>query len=296
MIQIKLYIEYYYNIDNINILKSKESYKFIYKNQEYLFMVLKRSPIEILQINRVINNNSNYGAIISNIKNELITNVNGKNYILIRVDSSDVDLYAKIEKANIVYLPHDMIGNIIKSNWSELWSKKIDYIEYQLNNIDINPLLLNSIWYYIGMAENAITYINDTMATGNKHNLYISHKRIKSSFFNNPQNLIVDYRSRDISEYLKYLFIENNYDYVDIKNKLNKLNLDEFLCRLIYGRMFFVTFYFDLFDAIINNIESKESLAKLKNIISRTAEYEDYINSIYDILYQIKKIPKVDWV
>ncbi len=259
-------------------------------------MILKRPPVEILQINRVINHNNNYGAIISNIKNELITNVNGKNYILIRIDSDDKDLYTKIEKANVVYLPHNMIVNIIKSNWSELWSKKIDYIEYQLNSIDVNPLILNSIWYYIGMAENAITYINDTMTAGSNHNLYISHKRIKPYNFNNPQNLIVDYRSRDISEYLKYLFVENKYDYVDIKDKLNRLNLDEFLCRLIYGRMFFVTFYFDLFDTITNNIDNKESLTKLKNIISRSDEYEDYINSIYNILYQIKKIPKVDWV
>lgn len=296
MVKIKLYIEYYYNIDNINILKNKESYKFVYKNQEYLFTPLKRPPIEILQINRVINQNNNYGKIISNIKNELITNINGKNYILIRVDSSNTDLYTKIEKANVVYLPHNMIGNIIKTNWSELWSKKIDYIEYQLNNIEVDHLLSNSIWYYIGMAENAITYINDTMTSANNHNLYISHKRIKNTFFNNPQNLIVDYRSRDISEYLKYLFIRNNYDYVDIKDKLNRLNLDEFLCRLIYGRMFFVTFYFDLFDSITNNVESKESIIKLKSIISRTYEYEDYINNIYDILYQIKKIPKIDWV
>ncbi len=260
-------------------------------------MPLIRHPVEILQINRITNNSSSdYGTVITNIKNELITNINGKNYILIKSESNDIDIYTKIEKAKLVYLPNDMIGSIVKTDWVELWSKKVDYIEYQLSNIDINPLLLNSVWYYIGMAENAIAYINDTMTIGDNHNLYVSHKRIKTLYFNDPQNLIVDYKSRDVSEYLKYLFVENSYDYVDIKNKLIKLNLDEFLCRLIYGRMFFFTFYFDLFDTITNETIGRDSIPLLKKIISRVDEYEDYISNIYNILYQIKKIPKIDWV
>ena len=41
---------------------------------------------------------------------------------------------------------------------------------------------------------------------------------------------------------------------------------------------------------------NKENKLLLRNIINRADEYEDYINSIYDILAQIKKIPRIGWV
>lgn len=296
MISIKQYIEYYYNLENINITKIKEYYRLDYKNTNYLFMPLTRYPIEILQINIVINNDANYDNIVLNIKNQLITYIDGKNYILVRLskNSANYNLYNQIEKSKIVYLPNEMIDKITKTNWDILWSKKIDYIEYQLNNLDNDNIVFNSVWYYIGMAENAISYVNETLSLSSNHRLYVSHKRINEQFFNNPLNLIVDYRSRDISEYLKYMFLKKEYDYIEIKEKLQKLNLDEFLCRMIYGRLFFVTFYFDIFDSVING--NKENKLLLRNIINRADEYEDYINSIYDILAQIKKIPRIGWV
>lgn len=296
MISIKQYIEYYYNLENINITKIKEYYRFDYKNTNYLFMPLTRYPIEILQINRVINNDANYDNIVLNIKNQLITYIDGKNYILVRLskNSANYNLYNQIEKSKIVYLPNEMIDKITKTNWDILWSKKIDYIEYQLNNLDNDNIVFNSVWYYIGMAENAISYVNETLSLSSNHRLYVSHKRINEQFFNNPLNLIVDYRSRDISEYLKYMFLKKEYDYIEIKEKLQKLNLDEFLCRMIYGRLFFVTFYFDIFDSVMNG--NKENKFLLRNIINRADEYEDYINNIYDILAQIKKIPRIGWV
>ena len=296
MISIKQYIEYYYNFENINITKIKEYYRFDYKNTNYLFMPLTRYPIEILQIYRVINNDANYDNIVLNVKNQLITYIDGKNYILVRLskNSANYNLYNQIEKSKIVYLPNEMIDKITKTNWDILWSKKIDYIEYQLNNLDNDNIVFNSVWYYIGMAENAISYVNETFSLSSNHRLYVSHKRINEQFFNNPLNLIVDYRSRDISEYLKYIFLKKEYDYIEIKEKLQKLNLDEFLCRMIYGRLFFVTFYFDIFDSVMNG--NKENKLLLRNIINRADEYEDYINSIYDILAQIKKIPRIGWV
>ena len=296
MISIKQYIEYYYNLENINITKIKEYYRLDYKNTNYLFMPLTRYPIEILQINRVINNDANYDNIVLNVKNQLITYIDGKNYILVRLskNSANYNLYNQIEKSKIVYLPNEMIDKITKTNWDILWSKKIDYIEYQLNNLDNDNIVFNSVWYYIGMAENAISYVNETLSLSSNHRLYVSHKRINEQFFNNPLNLIVDYRSRDISEYLKYMFLKKEYDYIEIKEKLQKLNLDEFLCRMIYGRLFFVTFYFDIFDSVMNG--NKENKLLLRNIINRADEYEDYINSIYDILAQIKKIPRIGWV
>ncbi len=282
-------------MNNITIVKISNYYKFEYNSDYYLFMPLTRQPNEIIQIYKVVNSNSEYDNIMLNIKNEIITDINGKYFILIKKSKRYDTLYNMIVKSKIIFLNNDNINNILKTNWGVLWSKKIDYFEYQILNADNNILISESVWYYIGMAENAISYVNDAMLMNNKqHNLYIAHRRMTVDFFNNPLNLLVDYRSRDIAEYLKYIFIEKKYDYVDISKKLNSLNLDEFLCRLIYGRMFYATFYFDLFDRVINNINNNDTI--FKNIISRIDEYEDYINNIYLILNEIKKIPKIDWI
>ena len=84
MIKIKRYIEYYYNFNDINVIKISNYYKFNYNNEEYLFMPLTRQPIEMMQIYKIINGNKNYDSIILNIKNEIITNINGRYFILIK--------------------------------------------------------------------------------------------------------------------------------------------------------------------------------------------------------------------
>ncbi len=163
-------------------------------------------------------------------------------------------------------------------------------------HIDVEyKLLRSSINYFIGMAENAISYVNHTFnqIKPSQINLVISHKRIKKEDFNNPLNLIVDHRSRDIAEYLKYLFFNNCYDYVEIKKLFEKLSLDQFSYQLIYARLLFPTYYFDLYDNIINRNTSEEEIL---TIIKRVEEYEDYLENIYTIINNFKQIEKVNWL
>ena len=79
----------------------------------------------------------------------------------------------------------------------------------------------------------------------------LCHFSIIVNNFNNPLNIIVDYRSRDISEYLKYVFFAKDYDYIKIKKFLMELKLNEFELQLVYGRMLFPTFYFDVYDDVL---------------------------------------------
>ena len=77
--------------------------------------------------------------------------------------------------------------------------------------------------YYIGMAETAISYIKyNIQQTDN--NLTICHKRIKNDEMSNPMNLVVDHRERDISEYLKYIFINQENNLNTINRILNNYN------------------------------------------------------------------------
>lgn len=265
-------------------------YEFFYNDSMYLFIPQIRTDIELNEINSIINNNE---KIVRNIYNQLSTIINNKKYVLIRKMESNVIEVIK----NAKYITLNCIFSINRTNWVELWSKKIDYIEYQLVHVSNKyRLITNSIWYYIGMTETAISYINNTF-NENPHSvnkyITISHERIIKDSFNNPQNIIIDYKSRDISEYLKYIFINDCYDYNEIKLFLKDLKLNKFLYQLIYGRMFFPTFYFDVYDKIIDNSISEY---KIKKIIVRSNDYEKYLKNIYNIINSFVNIKEIDWI
>lgn len=187
---------------------------------------------------------------------------------------------------------YDTVNNQL--NWGELWSRKIDNIEYQLHHIENKyPIIEKSIGYYIGMTESAISYINGMDFSNSSLEVkVITHSRIYEDNINDPQNIVIDYRSRDVSEYLKYIFINDTYDYSKIRKALNSLDFSEFLWQLVYARMFFPNFYFDKYDNIIINETREDSLV---TIINKIEEYEVYLDNIYDIICEQKKIPKIIW-
>ena len=243
----------------------------------------------------MIKDNKNFDQIIRNINSKLMTNINGKNYLLLEKSNKKTSIEDELLNYYKVLLPSQLYFNIDRTDWVYLWSEKIDYIEYQKIHLKGEyPLLEESINYFIGMAENAIMYVRNCFKEDNNlDDLVLSHKRIISKEFNSPINLIVDHRSRDISEYLKYLFFTNDYDYIKINQYLQKLNLNSYMYKLLYGRMLFPTFYFDKYDDIVNkNKSEKEILAILKKVEA----YEDFLKNIYLIINQNTAIKKVDWL
>lgn len=154
----------------------------------------------------------------------MITIIHNKNYVLIKKRKKIQPLNYIINQ-NKVILSYNLINKILRTNWTKLWTNKIDYIEYQILHIESKyKLLRNSIWYYIGLGENGVQYIKDNDLTKNTSTEYvISHRRINDfNELSNPLNIIVDHKSRDVSEYLKYLFIKKEYDYEEIKKYCKK--------------------------------------------------------------------------
>ena len=189
---------------------------------------------------------NNYGSIISVVNNDRYILVreqrkrNKSNYVLSTISLKSVDF------------AHSIIDH---SDWVYLWSKKIDNIEYQLCHvIDKYPILRKSVNYYIGMTENAIEYIKNSFAYGAYNDKVISHIRISEGMYN-PQNLIIDYDSRDVAEYLKYIFINNTYKSINLEKILFKNKMNDMYLRLVYGRMFFPSFYFDTYYSLINKVK-----------------------------------------
>lgn len=295
MIALKNIIEYFYDLKIDTLHKNIHRYEFEINKNKYCLVLSYRYEKELEQIENLIKNNQNFDQIIRNINSKLITNINGRNYLLLKKSNKKISIEDELLNYYKVLLPSQLYFNIDRTDWVYLWSEKIDYIEYQKIHLKGEyPLLEESINYFIGMAENAIMYVRNCFAEDSDlDDIVLSHKRITTKEFNSPINLIVDHRSRDISEYLKYLFFTNDYDYIKISKYLQKLNLNSYIYKLLYGRMLFPTFYFDKYDDIVNkNKSEKEILA----IIKKVEAYEDFLKNIYLIINQNIAIKKVDWL
>ena len=290
MIIIKSTINYLYGFACESIIKSKSNYIIANDNQLYLLCLIKSNFVDKINVyNFLIKNNYGVYKILYNKKKNIISNINNNNYILIRIDKNKY----KIDLSDIIN------GNIYygkgKCNWYNLWCEKIDYYEYQIEQLKKSySLLYNSFSYYKGLTENAISlvsYINHEI------NCYISHQRIYKNETNiefyNPINIMLDSKVRDVCEYFKNSFFSGVNPIIDIKNYIDYYinNYDDAI--LFMARMLYPSYYFDIYDKIINN-EIKEE--KILNICSRISEYEELLKDIYIYMLAHFKIPEIDWL
>lgn len=283
-------LNYYYRII-IDDNKINDNGYFSYNNHLFCLYELKRNINEIeslyylnkLMLSRGISINK----IINNIFNQTITYHDNKNYCLLMINY-ECGTNTKFIKAFEIR----ELDILKRNNWSKLWSIKIDYIEYQISHISNHyPILNDSVNYYIGMAENAISYFN--MLDLNNVELYISHRRINKENLYNPLELVIDYKVRDIGEYIKYNFFYKNMSIYEIKNYLSKLYLSNIDYVLLYVRLLYPSYYFDLYDKIINeNIDEN----KINKIIELSSSYEELLYEVYVLIRRKINILGIDWI
>ena len=204
-------IKYYYNLDVENIHQNKKNYKFTTNEKKYLLNICTRTFEEINELYNVQIYLKTIGfythEIILNKENNIVTNINGIPYILLKIHipNRKININDIITMSNIP-LNLNKYPRIKRDNWYNLWTKKIDYIEYQISQFKKKyPLIRESSDYYIGIVENCISILSEIK---NNHEIItISHDRIDQNTnteeFYNPLNYILDTRVRDIGEYIK---------------------------------------------------------------------------------------------
>lgn len=265
-------IKYYYNLDADNIRYENGIYIF----NNYIFKELN-NPINFELYNFYISNNLYLHKIIYNINNDYITKYENKNYILLRIEKNE-----RISIDNIFNFIIDVPILDIK-NWGELWEKKIDYYERNIINTK-NKNILDVFPYYIGLGENAISiYKSNNLDTTHS----ICHNRMNNDYeFYSPDNIIIDYKVRDISEYIKKNFF---IDTLDNNLLIKYLNSNNFMIgdyTILYARLLFPTYFFDC-------IENNE---KIDVYVSKINQYEKFLNQMYWVLNINGNIPRIDWL
>ncbi len=303
----KKIIEANYNLKITNLENINDIYYFFYNFEKYYFVPYKR-PIEDLEdiyniANELLLKKIPSHILILNNKNYLITNVNDKNYILFKIlidEKQELSLFDIIKIESKLKVENKK-SKLYRNNWGKLWSEKIDYFEYQISRMGKErKIIANSFSYYIGLAENAIAYANETVneipADFNPI-LTLSHKRIFSpnyalNFFN-PLSFIIDLNVRDIAEYIKYSFFNKELIWNEVESFLLKFPMDTYASRMLYARLLFPSYYFDCYEKIVNNEANEEELFNITDLVD---DYEILLNKIYNILNKKNPIPKIDWI
>ena len=285
-------IRYFYNLYCDNVVKINDNYKITFDNSLY-YLILFDGDINLIKnIYDFFNNNSLYcHEIILNKDNNIITNINNKLYIFIKIHTIIKKIsYEDIINFNILVLKNQ------KCNWYKLWCDKIDYYEYQMSQFKKKyPLLYDSFSYYSGLAESAISLVSSIKDSN--IDFYINHKRIlknsSSIDFYNPINMIYDTKVRDICEYFKiqYFYVENPIE--KVKDFLNNIKLSKVESILFLARLLYPSYYFDLYDLIV---QDKINENKINIILSKTIDYELFIKNIYGYMYKIYPLPEIDWL
>lgn len=299
-------IDYYYSLQPDELIFRNEKYFFDCENKSYVLEKVSRpiTDIEALyNLNKVmIERNILVHKIILNKENSVISYIDNKPYILMEIF---INKDARINLSDLCYINNSSFlikyDNILdRHNWIKLWETKNDYFEQQINELGKKyPNLCTYANYYIGLAENAISYMKKVGEIKEDTFISVCSKRIdaESDLFSlyNPLNFICDYRVRDACEYIKSCFF-NNKEALDLVKKYfenNYLSYKEAL--LFFARLLYPSYFFDLYDDIVNKELNENIIDKVTN---KTYEYELFLKEVYFFLSNLyrKYIPCIDWI
>jgi len=291
------FMEYFYNIHSDDIIYNDKYYTFMYEGYIYRLYIVDENINTnfLINLDKRLLGHTLINEIIVNRNNEIISNYNNKQYMLMKIY---VNVDKKIMLEEISYFANSLTIKNLKINWGILWSRKIDYLEKLINeNGKKYPIITDSFNYFVGMAENAISYYNNNVINDN-YIYVISHKKIR---FNdtieaiyNPLNIIFDYRVRDIAEYIKNAFFTNNKN---IFNEINAYIRNNFLSQmdvnLLVARLLYPSFYFELYeDILIDNHDEKIII----EIVDRLNDYEKYLSNVIKYFSKWYWVERINWL
>ena len=296
MKDIKNILLYFYGINISDISCNNTSYSFYIDYNLYFLTKIIRPYKEVIAINELlISYKNNYHKMIINKFGNYISEVKNQGYVLLK---TEYPLHKEIDLRDIIY-NQKVVQNykvLNRTNYEELWSSKVDYLEYQINELGLNyKIIKNSYNYYIGLAENAIHYFN--LINTNNEKLVISTKRIYypnySKDYYNPLNIVIDYRIRDIAEYIKASFFKGINVLDELKSVIELNTLSDIEYSLLYARLLFPTYYFDLVGYILENNMDE---SRLLNILDKASEYEKFLKEVYILINKKTAITAIDWL
>ena len=300
-------INYYYNFDIIDTEEHSNYTSFKYLGEDFYFVFFNRTEEELRDLVTLTNELKLKGIrchdIIINRLGNVLTKVGDNYYILLKINSSKneeinfITLCEYIDKLKL----NSTNSKLYRNNWGDLWSKKIDYFEYQIKELGKDKsIILDSFSYYIGLAENAISYVNKinrVIGISENDNIVLSHRRVFYPNTNlnylNPLSFIFDLEVRDIAGYLKIEFFNGEDSLLDLITYLKIKKLTPYSYHMLYARLLYPSYYFDIYEDVMNNGADEE---KLIPIIKKVDDYEIFLKEAYYEISKYTNLERIDWL
>ena len=298
-----------YNISNeIDVIENDSYCSFLFNEKKYYFVPFYRSEEDLKDLinlnEELIVKNIPTSRFVLNKFNQFITVFDNKKYILFE---TDLNISREYNVLDMVKFSEQLIVNnkksvLYRNSWGDLWSSKIDYFEYQVAQLGKDKsIILKSFSYYVGLAENAIAYVNNTNKNYQRsvyENITLQRKRIifpniQLNYFN-PLNYVIDIEVRDVASYFKSLFFNSYEDlWIDVNSYLKRKRLSIYGYQLLYARLLYPSYYFDVYEKVMEGILSEEELVK---IINKASDYEKFLKDIYFAILKYASIEPIDWI
>lgn len=300
-------INYYYNFDINDLVEHNNYSSFSYYGDVFYFVFFNRTEEELKDLIDICIELKYKGIrvhdIVMNKFNSMLTKVGDNSYLLLKLNSNkDIVVNFNDVCNNLNNLKLNKTNSkLYRNNWGELWSKKVDYFEYQIKELGKDKnVILDSFSYYIGLAENAISYVNKVntvIGISEYDNITLSHRRIFYPNTNlnylNPLSFIFDLEVRDVAESLKNGFFNNEDSLLDLSLYLNSKRLTSYSYHMLYARLLYPSYYFDLYEEVMNNNLNDEKLIK---IIKKVDDYELFLMEAYEEIRKYTNLERVDWL
>jgi spore coat protein YutH len=206
--------------------------------------------------------------------------------------------------------------------WKFLWEKRLDQLEsFWMGRVHNQPLnqfekmFVESFPYYLGLAENAIQYLVDTELDEEPQPIdsgTICHHRFNATTWNPtmcvklPTEWVFDHGSRDIAEYMRHLFFENQDElkingFSFLEDYDRSTPLSAFSWRLIYSRLLFPIHYFECVENYYLSQEDDKPFfeGKMDEILKNSSQYESFLRGYSSMLSMKTKriiVPTVEWM
>ncbi len=300
-------INYNYNFDLQEVEEKGNNAYFSYFGEDYYFVFFNRTQEELVDILKVIQELKEKGIrvhdILLNRFGNSLTKVGDNYYLLLKLNMNkdeEINFISIVEYADKLKL-NSLNSKLYRNNWGELWSKKIDYFEYQIKELGKDKkVILDSFSYYIGLAENAICYvnkINKVMSLSENDNVTLSHRRIffpnMALNYLNPLSFIFDLEVRDIASFLKGEFFKGEDSFLDLQTYLKIKKLTPYSYHMLYARLLYPSYYFDIYEVVMNNNGNEEELIP---IINKVSDYELFLKKAYLEISKYTNLERVDWL
>lgn len=281
-----IYTNYGFKVDKIY-----NNYFFV-GNEKVLIFKIKDKDMNIDKLfkltNEMFNNKLFVDTFLINKDNSCFTMMNNDIVILLKVNDRanevTLDYLFKYFKFKIDIIEFDIVKQ---------FENRIDDIELSMMEYNKeHPLLQNSINYFIGCSENAITLLNEyekKVSYDIAHN--INYYNYNMEEFNNPFNFIRLNKMYDLSLYIKYNFYNDKLDYDELYEILKSID-NEYDEVFLFSCLLYRNYYFDVVDEIIKGDEIDD---KLLLFINKVRPYEELLSYCKDNMKKSKLIQLINW-